>query len=103
MIKGKVKFYDRGRGFGFIAPDGLGKDIFVAQSQVAEAKFSWEGTQRVGLKYLNEGQSVEYSSRPGRDGQLAAENLVVSGVTKDQLVEIDPPREHVSELRHGFR
>jgi cold shock protein len=47
-ISGKVKWFDEGRGFGFVASDDGGKDIFVHISTVSAA----------GVKQLAEGQAV---------------------------------------------
>ena len=37
MPEGVVKWYSVGRGYGFIARDGGGKDLFVHHSQIAQA------------------------------------------------------------------
>lgn len=47
---GTVKFFNRDKGFGFIAPDGGGKDVFVHVSTV----------QRAGVPYLEEGMALSY-------------------------------------------
>jgi CspA family cold shock protein len=69
MATGTVKWFNATKGFGFIAPDGGGKDVFVHVSAV----------QRAGLRTLNEGQKVAYDMSSGRDGRVSAENLVVKG------------------------
>jgi cold shock protein len=48
--QGTVKFFDAGRGYGFIKPDGGGRDIFVHITAVEQA----------GLQSLDEGQRVSY-------------------------------------------
>jgi CspA family cold shock protein len=65
MTIGKVKWYNAGKGFGFIQPDDGSKDAFVHVSAV----------ERAGLAGLNEGQKVSYDLQPGRNGKSSAENL----------------------------
>lgn len=66
MNTGVVKFFNINRGFGFIQPDGGGKDAFVHISAV----------ERAGLSHLIEGQKVQFElvSDP-RSGKMSAENL----------------------------
>ena len=64
MINGTVKFYNGQKGFGFIQPDGGGKDVFVHISAV----------ERAGLNSLREGQKVKYDIVTDR-GKDAASNL----------------------------
>ena len=49
MVKGKVKWFDNKKGYGFVVPEG-GKDIFVHYSTIKQD----------GFKTLNEGQDVEF-------------------------------------------
>ncbi len=63
---GTVKFFNATKGFGFISPEGGGKDVFVHISAV----------QRAGLTGLNEGQQIEYEIVSNR-GRESAENLKV--------------------------
>jgi CspA family cold shock protein len=67
MAVGTVKFFNANKGFGFIAPEGGGKDVFVHISAV----------ERAGLSSLNEGQIVQYEVVSNR-GKESAENLKVS-------------------------
>ncbi len=67
MATGTVKWFNPTKGFGFIEPDGGGKDAFVHISAV----------QRAGLTTLREGQKVTYELVPGQNGRSSAENLVV--------------------------
>ena len=64
--KGKVKWFNATKGFGFIQPSNGGKDVFVHISAVEKA----------GLSSLNEGQTVEYEEVANR-GKTSAENLKV--------------------------
>ena len=65
MNKGTVKFYNSQKGFGFIAPEEGGKDVFVHISAV----------ERSGLTGLADNQKVTYELRAGRDGRESADNI----------------------------
>jgi cold shock protein len=67
VAKGTVKWFNSQKGYGFIAPQGGGKDVFVHISAV----------ERAGLNGLNEGQVVEYEEVANK-GKTSAENLKVS-------------------------
>jgi cold shock protein len=64
VATGTVKWFNPTKGYGFIQPQGGGKDVFVHISAV----------ERAGLSSLNEGQNVEYEIVEHR-GKSAAENL----------------------------
>jgi len=65
MQTGTIKWFNATKGYGFIAPDQGGKDVFVHISAV----------ERAGLGALQEGQKVNFEIVPGRDGRSAADNL----------------------------
>ena len=65
MATGTVKWFNSTKGFGFIAPDDGGKDVFVHISAV----------ERAGLKGLKENQKIEYEMISGRDGRESAGDL----------------------------
>ena len=65
MPKGKVKWFNATKGYGFISPDEGGKDAFVHISAV----------QGAGLPGLSEGQRVEFELQSGQNGKTSAENL----------------------------
>lgn len=66
MATGTVKWFNSQKGYGFIAPQAGGKDVFVHISAV----------ERAGLSGLNEGQVVEFEEVANK-GKTSAENLKV--------------------------
>ena len=65
MPNGTVKWYNTSKGFGFIAPDSGGKDVFVHASAL----------ERSGLNGLQDNQKVSFDLESGRDGRESAVNL----------------------------
>jgi CspA family cold shock protein len=61
MSTGTVKWFDESKGFGFIAPEDGGKDIFVHYSAI-------DGN---GFRTLAEGQRVEFEAKVGPKGMQA--------------------------------
>ena len=61
MAKGTVKWFNADKGFGFIAPDDGGDDLFVHHSEVKTG----------GYASLTEGQKVEFQVGQGRKGPCA--------------------------------
>ena len=68
MNTGTVKFFNTTKGFGFIAPETGGKDVFVHISAV----------ERAGLTGLADNQKVTFDVEAGRDGREAATNLALA-------------------------
>ena len=66
MPRGTVKWFNTRKGYGFIRPEGGGRDVFVHISAVEKA----------GLTSLNEGQIIEYEEISKR-GRTSIENLKV--------------------------
>jgi CspA family cold shock protein len=65
-MRGTVKWFNSQKGYGFIQPEGGGKDVFVHISAVEQA----------GLPGLNEGQAIEFDEVTNR-GKTSAGNLKV--------------------------
>ena len=62
MTIGTVKFFNTTKGFGFISPEGGGKDVFVHATAVEQA----------GMRTLQEGQKVSFDVVPDARGAKAA-------------------------------
>ena len=58
-MNGTVKFYNSGKGFGFIEPDGGEKDVFVHATALEAA----------GIRMLNEGDRVSFELEDDRKGR----------------------------------
>tara|TARA_Y100001954_G_scaffold142448_2_gene151683 strand:- start:5983 stop:6189 length:207 start_codon:yes stop_codon:yes gene_type:complete len=65
MPTGKVKWFNKTKGFGFIAPDEGSKDIFVHISAL----------ERSGIDDLADDQKVSFEISSGRDGRESADNI----------------------------
>jgi len=67
MANGTVKWFNATKGFGFIAPETGGKDVFVHVSAL----------ERAGLRGLDDGQAVSFDVERDRDGRESATNLTL--------------------------
>jgi len=56
---GTVKFFNAQKGYGFITPDGGGKDVFVHVTAV----------ERSGIGSLNEGMRISFETEPDKRGK----------------------------------
>jgi CspA family cold shock protein len=65
MPTGTVKWFNTTKGYGFIAPDDGGKDVFVHISAVEQA----------GMTGLADNQKIVFEMREGRDGRASASDL----------------------------
>lgn len=65
MATGKVKWFNKTKGYGFIQPDDGSKDVFVHISAV----------ERAGMGTLADGQAVQFEVVRGQDGKSSADNL----------------------------
>ena len=61
MVQGSVKWFNGEKGFGFIAPDGGGADVFVHYSAIDSS----------GYRSLEENQRVEFEVTQGQKGPQA--------------------------------
>lgn len=67
MATGTVKWFNTTKGFGFIAPEGGSKDVFVHITAL----------ERAGLRSLNDGQAVTFDVERDRNGRESAINLTL--------------------------
>lgn len=66
MESGTVKFFNEQKGFGFIAPDNGGTDVFVHVTAL----------ERAGLRSLSQGQKVSFDTEQDRrSGKTAVANI----------------------------
>ncbi|MFY0622183.1 MAG: cold-shock protein [Pelagimonas sp.] len=65
MPSGTVKWFNTTKGYGFIAPEEGGKDVFVHISAV----------ERSGMTGLADNQKVDYELKEGRDGRVMAAEI----------------------------
>jgi len=70
MATGTVKWFNDQKGYGFITPEGGGKDLFVHHSSIVGS----------GFKTLAEGAKVEFEPAEGTKGPEAKNVVVLAGV-----------------------
>ncbi len=68
MATGTVKWFNATKGYGFIAPEGGKKDVFVHVTAL----------ERAGLRGLDDGQKVNFDIETSRDGRESATNLTLA-------------------------
>ncbi len=68
MAKGTVKWFNQTKGFGFIAPEGGSKDVFVHISALERAR----------IQRLDDGQAVTFDLERDRNGRESATNLALA-------------------------
>ena len=69
MATGTVKWFNDAKGYGFIAPENGGKDVFVHFSNITGE----------GFKSLTEGARVEFETREGQKGPEAFDVHLIQG------------------------
>ena len=68
MANGTVKWFNASKGFGFIAPEGGSKDVFVHVSAL----------ERAGIQQLDDGHAVSFDLERDRNGRDSATNLTLA-------------------------
>ncbi len=68
MANGTVKWFNSTKGFGFIAPETGGKDVFLHISAL----------ERAGMTSLDDDQKVTFDVEAGRDGRESATNIALA-------------------------
>ena len=68
MANGTVKWFNTTKGFGFIAPETGGKDVFLHISAL----------EKSGMTTLNDNQKVTFDVEAGRDGRESATNIALA-------------------------
>ena len=76
MTTGAVKWFNRQKGFGFIAPDGGGKDLFFHHSDILME----------GFKSIEDGQTVEYEIGENKKGPCARNVKAVRKTVRKLIV-----------------
>ncbi|WP_205878048.1 cold-shock protein [Mycobacterium camsae] len=72
MTQGTVKWFNSEKGFGFIAPDGGARDLFVHHSEI----------QGSGFRSLEDNQRVEFEISQGPKGPQAVRVSVIEGAAE---------------------
>lgn len=68
MANGTVKWFNTTKGFGFIAPETGGKDVFLHISAL----------EKSGMTSLNDDQKVTFDVEASRDGRESATNIALA-------------------------
>jgi CspA family cold shock protein len=88
MQTGTVKWFNPAKGFGFIAPDQGGPDVFVHVSAVEKA----------GMRSLNEGQKIGFElQNDPKKGKSSAVNLQKAGAAAPKASEAEEAEDDQDE------
>ncbi len=68
MISGKVKWFNKTKGYGFICPEDSSEDVFIHVTVL----------EKIGMRSLDEEQHVEFETEI-KNGRLRAINIAVEG------------------------
>ena len=68
MISGKVKWFNKTKGYGFICPEDNSEDVFIHVTVL----------EKIGMRSLEEDQHVEFETEI-KNGRLRAVNIAVEG------------------------
>ncbi|SLN71632.1 Cold shock protein CspA [Falsiruegeria litorea R37] len=68
MANGTVKWFNTNKGFGFIAPETGGKDVFLHISAL----------EKSGMTTVSDDQKVTFDVETGRDGRESATNIALA-------------------------
>lgn len=88
-VTGSVKFFNAAKGFGFIAPEDGGKDVFVPAASIAAS----------GLSRLKAGQRVSFDLEPDAKGPKAVKLTVLEDAPIPTHAPVHAPNPNHAEVR----